>query len=92
MSKDNSKLAKEIVDKLSVYREDDVQMGVVTIPVLSISIAHSIIEGEGEAATVSMPSEKQATSNAVKKLTAQLDAGEIVLSDTWIEDNLGGVK
>ena len=104
MTKKNESLAIKIVDKLgevseSTYNPDAFK---VDVPQIGYSAVHFntkteevTVNGNGDTEEQLVPTkttEKDARKMAAQDIAKQLDAGSIILSDTWAEDNLGGVK
>ena len=88
----NSDIAKKIVKKYSQYEhlkykkddlnEKDHDAHIVRLVDAPIGV---VISFQGE-------SQKDAEKQLVDYLTEALEEGVIVLGDTWVEDNLGGVE
>lgn len=80
--------AKTIVEKLGIYSEDN-EVGIITIPNLSVTYSYTIETENDGMLSNKLPSKKQTYVSVAKQLQKQLDQKEIVLSDTWAEDNIG---
>lgn len=83
--------AKDIVKSLGVYSEDGVY-GKIEIPQLSVVYGHTIEKEEEGSVSQALPTEKQTRDHAAAMLQKELDDGNIVLSDTWFDDNITDVK
>ena len=102
MSKENKSLAQKIVDK---YAEVDTLPDgyhIVTVDIIGHKRGYTklekqdvIVNKEGLTEEQMVPvktSKKEALDLAVKDIAAQLDDGSIVLSDTFADQHLEGVK
>lgn len=79
--------AKKIVEKLGQYSEED-ESGRITIPLLNVVYSHTLVSKKDGVKIYKLPTEKQTRVHAAEVLQQELDDGNIVLSDTWAEDNL----
>lgn len=93
MSKANKALSTRIVDNLGSLEETDAtgaKAWVYKLP--EFGIHHAIVEYKVEDKDLGEIAvdvdKKTARERAIAYLTSELDAGNIVLSDTWADDNL----
>ena len=77
----NKEIAKGIVDTFATFDEQD-EATVCTIPERAL----------GSLQTFTANNKSDASKKAIKHFESELNEGSLILSDTWAEDNLGGVK
>lgn len=77
----NKEIAKGIVDTFATFDEQD-EATVCTIPERAI----------GSLQTFTAKNKSAASKKAIEHFESELNEGSLILSDTWTEDNLGGVK
>lgn len=93
MSKENKELATKIVDHLCVPTKELVDVPPTSgepdeLPTETKEVYTSRVLVAGIADAFTADTKKQARQAAIDYLTHELDEGNLVLSDTWVEDNL----